>query len=62
MDNVPKETHAVSVMTHQPLATVAKVRDQKDDCLPRTKFEVPKLTKEEKNPQKHQATEESSDK
>ena len=31
MDNVPKETHVVSVMTHKPLATVAKVRDEKDD-------------------------------
>ena len=30
-DNVPKETHAVSVMTPRPLATVAVTRDQKDD-------------------------------
>ena len=33
MDNIQKETHVVSVMTNQPLATVAKVRDQKDDRL-----------------------------
>ena len=32
MGNVPKETHAVSVMT-KPLATVAVVRDKKDDPL-----------------------------
>ena len=31
MDNAPKETHAVSVMKPKPLATVAKVRDEKDD-------------------------------
>ena len=29
MDNVPEETHKVSVMTHKPLETVAKVRDKK---------------------------------
>ena len=28
MDNVPKETHAVSVMTSKPLETVARVRDE----------------------------------
>ena len=33
MDNVPKETHAVSVMTSNPLETVEKVRDEKDDRL-----------------------------
>ena len=33
MDTVPKETHEVSVMTLQPLETVAKVRDEKDDRL-----------------------------
>ena len=33
MDNVPKETHLVSVMTHKRLETVAKVRDEKDDRL-----------------------------
>ena len=33
MDNVPKETHVVSVMTLWPLETRAKVRDEKDDRL-----------------------------
>ena len=33
MDSVPKEAHAVSVMTKQPLATVAVVRDEKDHRL-----------------------------
>ena len=33
MDCVPKETHVVSVMTSKPLATVARVRDEKDDRL-----------------------------
>ena len=32
-DNVPKETHAVSVMIQEFLETVAKVRDEKDDRL-----------------------------
>ena len=31
MANVPTENHVVSVMTNQPLETVAKVRDEKDD-------------------------------
>ena len=33
MDSVPEETHAVLVMTHKLLETVAKVRDKKDDLL-----------------------------
>ena len=33
MDNVPEETHVVSVMTQEPLETVAMVRDKKDDRL-----------------------------
>ena len=33
MDNVPKETHVVSVMTSRPLETVARDRDEKDDRL-----------------------------
>ena len=33
MDSVPEETHVVSVMTQEPLETVAKVRDKKDDRL-----------------------------
>ena len=32
-DNVPKETHVVSVVTHKPLETVALARDEKDDRL-----------------------------
>ena len=32
-DNVPEETHVVSVMTYKPLESVAKVRDEKDDRL-----------------------------
>ena len=38
MDNVPKETPVVSVMTHKPLETVVKVRDEKGrvvfSCIP----------------------------
>ena len=33
MDNVPKETHVVSVMAHKPLETRAVVRDEKGDRL-----------------------------
>ena len=33
MDNVLKETHAVSVMTQSPLETVAKAREEQDDRL-----------------------------
>ena len=33
MDNVPKETRVVSVMTSKPLETVAKIRDEKDERL-----------------------------
>ena len=33
MDNVPQETHVVSVMTQEPLETVAMARDEKDDRL-----------------------------
>ena len=33
MDNVPKETIVVSVMTQWPPATVALVKDEKDDRL-----------------------------
>ena len=33
MDNVPKETHVVPVMTHKTLETEDKVRDEKDDRL-----------------------------
>ena len=33
MDNVPKETHVVSVITHKTLETEDKVEDEKDDRL-----------------------------
>ena len=33
MDNVPKETHVVSLMISKPLETVAMVRDEEDDRL-----------------------------
>ena len=33
MDNVPEETHVVSLMTEEPLETVARVKDKKDDRL-----------------------------
>ena len=33
MDDVPKETHEVSVITSKPLETVAKVTDEKGDRL-----------------------------
>ena len=33
MDNVPKETHVVSVMTSKTLETEAKARDEEDDRL-----------------------------
>ena len=33
MDNVPNETHVVSVMIHESLESVTKVRDINDDRL-----------------------------
>ena len=56
MDNDPEGSHAVSVMTHKPLETVAKVRDKKDDRLllhpsPRQN----RLTARGKNPHTDQA-------
>ena len=56
MDNVPKETHAVSVMTQHPLETVAKVRDEKDDRPLRHPIRRrSRLTVRDKNPQWNQA-------
>ena len=56
MDNVPKETHAVSVMTEQTLETVAKARDEKDDrLLPCPIRRQNRLTVRDKNLQKNQA-------
>ena len=58
MDNVPKETHVVSVMTHKSLETVEKVRDEKDDRLVLHPIRRRnRLTTREKNPQRDQAKE-----
>ena len=53
MDNVQKETHVVSVMTRKYEETCTMVLDEKDDCLLPHQVRRPRLTKEEKNPQKH---------
>ena len=50
MDNVQKETHAVSVMTDKHKETCAVVRDEKDDRLFPHQLRRPKPTKGEKNP------------
>ena len=57
MDNVQKETHVVSVLTNQCTEICTVLRDEKDDRLLPHQIRRPRLTKEEKNPQKHQATE-----
>ena len=56
MDNVPKETHVVSVMTSKPLGTVARVRDEKDDrlLLHPIRRQI-RLTARDKNPHRDQA-------
>ena len=56
MDNVPKETHVVSVTTFLSLETVAVVRDEKDDrhLLHPTRREN-RLTARDKNPHRNQA-------
>ena len=57
MDNVAKETHAVSIMTKLPLTTVAVIKDQKDDrFLPHPTRRQSRLTGEKSN------KEENSDK
>ena len=57
MDNVPKETHIVSVMTSKPLKTVARVRGEMDDrLLPHPIRRQSRLTARGKNPQRIQAT------
>ena len=56
VDNVPKETHAVSTMT-QPQETVAGVTDEKDNRLLLHQVRRPRLTAREKNPRKIQETE-----
>ena len=56
MDNVPKETHVVSVMTHKTLGTEEKVRDEKDDRLLLHPIRRQKrLTARDKNPHRDQA-------
>ena len=56
MDNVPKETHAVSVMTHKTLATEDTVRDEKDDRLLRIPIRRQnRRTARDKNPHRDQA-------
>ena len=50
MDNIPKETHAVSVMAHKSLETVALVRDEKDDRPLPHRIGRPRLTAREKHP------------
>ena len=55
MDNVPKETHVVSVMTFQTLETVALVRDEKGDRrLPHTIPRQNGLTARNINPHRNQ--------
>ena len=51
MDNLPKETHAVSVMTQWPPAAVAKSETMRTIVFSRAKFEG-KDGEGEKNPQK----------
>ena len=51
-----KGSHAGSVMTQWPLATVAVVRDEKDDRLLPHQIRRPRLTKGENSLKKHQAT------
>ena len=56
MDNLPKKTHVVSVMTHKLLETVAKVRDEKDDRLLLHPIRRQnRLTGRDKNLQRHEA-------
>ena len=57
MDSVQKETHVVSVMTDKYKEICTVVRDEKDDRLLPHHIRRPRLTKGEKNPQTHQATE-----
>ena len=55
-DNVPKETHVVSVMTCSPVETRAKIRDAKGDrLLPHPMQRQNKLTARNKNPHRDQA-------
>ena len=56
MDNVLKETHVASVMTHWPLETEYEVRDEKDGrLLPHVIRWKNRLTARNKNPHRGQA-------
>ena len=56
MDNVPQETHVVSVKTSKPLETVAKVRDKKDNRLLLHPIQrLNRLAARNKNPHRDQA-------
>ena len=56
MDHVPKETHVVSFMTHSPVETRAKVRDEQGDRLrPHPMQKQNRLTATNKNPHRDQA-------
>ena len=56
MGNVSEETHAASVMTQEPLETVALARDEKDDRLLLHPIRRQRLTARDNNPQSNQAT------
>ena len=56
MDNVPKETHAVSVVTLWPLEARVKARDEKGDrLLPHPIRRQNRLTARDENPHRDQA-------
>ena len=55
MDNVPKETHEVSVTTQWPSTAVTKVRDRKDDRLLPHQIRRQRLSARDKNPHRDQA-------
>ena len=56
MDNVPDETHALSVMIQESLETVAKIRDRKEDrLLPQPTRRQNRLTARSKKPHRDQA-------
>ena len=56
MDNVQKETHAVSVMTNLHKETCKVVRDEEDDRLLLHQTQRQRLTERNKNPQRNEAT------
>ena len=57
MENVPKESDVVSVMTQYLVETVAQARDAEDDrLLPHVIRRQDRLTARDKNPQRIQVT------